>query len=66
MKFSKTFQTIANVLSVLIMLFAFFLFYSDTNKFLQSLVAAFLLFAIVWGSFVVIKWVIESLPMNKQ
>ncbi len=49
------------LVSLIALLFGFALFFSDTLEFMKSLAAAILLAALVWGSYVMIRWIVLAL-----
>lgn len=54
-------KRIGNIVSWSFLIFSFLLFYSDTHEFIKSLIAAIITFGLVWGTFVVIGWITESI-----
>lgn len=54
------------VLSLVVLLFGFLLFYSQTGEWKGSLMAAVLAAALVYGACVTIKWLIEVFSVNNE
>jgi hypothetical protein len=52
---------LGNIVSLFVLVFSFLLFYYYTAEFFQSLFAAIICFVMVWGSFLVVRWIVESL-----
>jgi hypothetical protein len=50
---------LGNILSVLTLVLGFLLFYSDNKEWKGSLLAALLSAALVYGSFMMIRWLVQ-------
>lgn len=49
------------IVSIIALVFGFILFFSDTWEFMKSFAAAVLLAALVWISYIMIRWLVLAL-----
>ena len=54
------------IVSMITLILAFFLFYSETNEWMGSLAAAILTAALTLGAMIILRWLTEVFTTNKK
>lgn len=58
---SKFIDKTSYIVALITLLLSFILFFSDTLEFMKSLAAAILLAALVWASYIMLRWLFLAL-----
>lgn len=58
---STIIEPIGFILAGITLVFSLFLFYSDTTQFMGSLMAALLAAALVWVTYIILRWVLLAI-----
>jgi hypothetical protein len=53
---AKFIDKLGSFIALFTLCFSFYIFFSDTDKFLGSLIAAVMASALAWGTYIIIKW----------
>ncbi len=61
MKWDEVFDRTGSITAVAVFIVSIILFFTDTGAFWGSLAAAILSAAWAWGTYVIIKWIIEAI-----
>ncbi len=54
----KLFDNISFLVAGLTLLISLFIFYSNTHEFVGSLTAALMTAGLVWGTYIILKWLL--------